>query len=275
MTRVIPIPTEPIGSIPRPPELIEAVAERATDDPSLDPLYEEAIRDTVERFEATGSPVITDGEQRKYHNFWTYSVRRAAEHRTRRLQDPVRGRPYPPHAAAHRAARFATSATRTASLDVAQRYRDVPVKQAVISPSALSLMYPAERDPRLPARAVHRRPAARARDRDPALSARGRAQGADRLHRGPPLDEDRPVRASAQQLHRPEQPRAVAVLGRGAPAHRRAHLPGRRPRLDAQRGRRLRGAAAQPVRAEGGELLRRARGREGPRARAARSSGST
>ena len=25
-------------------------------------------------FEATGSPVITDGEQRKYHNFWTYCV---------------------------------------------------------------------------------------------------------------------------------------------------------------------------------------------------------
>ena len=40
----------------------------------MEPLYDEAIRDTIERFEATGSPVITDGEQRKYHNFWTYSV---------------------------------------------------------------------------------------------------------------------------------------------------------------------------------------------------------
>jgi 5-methyltetrahydropteroyltriglutamate--homocysteine methyltransferase len=40
----------------------------------LAPLYEAAIRDTIERFEATGSPVVTDGEQRKYHNFWTYSV---------------------------------------------------------------------------------------------------------------------------------------------------------------------------------------------------------
>ena len=29
-------------------------------------MYEEAIRDTIENFEATGSPVITDGEQRKY-----------------------------------------------------------------------------------------------------------------------------------------------------------------------------------------------------------------
>jgi 5-methyltetrahydropteroyltriglutamate--homocysteine methyltransferase len=43
-------------------------------DPGLDPLYEEATRDTIEQFEATGSPVITDGAQRKYQNFWTYSV---------------------------------------------------------------------------------------------------------------------------------------------------------------------------------------------------------
>ena len=69
------IPTEPIGSIPRPLPLIEAVAASGDGaDPTLDPLYEEAIRDTIERFEATGSPVITDGEQRKYHNFWTYCV---------------------------------------------------------------------------------------------------------------------------------------------------------------------------------------------------------
>jgi 5-methyltetrahydropteroyltriglutamate--homocysteine methyltransferase len=68
------IPTEPIGSIPRPARLIEAFARVACDDPSLEPLYEEAIRDTIENFEATGSPVITDGEQRKYHNFGTYCV---------------------------------------------------------------------------------------------------------------------------------------------------------------------------------------------------------
>src|SRR4051794_32786324 len=70
------IPTEPIGSIPRPRKLIDAIADGGGDGaaPRLDPLYEEAIRDTIERFEATGSPVITDGEQRKYHNFWTYCV---------------------------------------------------------------------------------------------------------------------------------------------------------------------------------------------------------
>src|ERR1700689_5496790 len=68
------IPTEPIGSIPRTPALIEALRTKDSDDPTLDPLYDEAIRDTIARFEATGSPVITDGEQRKYHNFGTYCV---------------------------------------------------------------------------------------------------------------------------------------------------------------------------------------------------------
>ena len=137
------IPTEPIGSIPRPLRLIEAVAQGDSDDPSLDPLYEDAIRDTVERFEATGSPVITDGEQRKYHNFWTYCVHGlantapdgfkipfAAGH-TRRMPRLTSG-PF-------RYRRYADS-----YMDVAMRYANVPVKQAVISPSALSLMYPAD-----------------------------------------------------------------------------------------------------------------------------------
>ena len=137
------IPTEPIGSIPRPQELIEAVAKKGIDDPRLEPLYEEATRDTIERFHATGSPVITDGEQRKYHNFWTYSVDGlantapdgfkipfAAGH-TRRMPRLTSG-PF-------RYKRYADS-----YMDIAMRYAHVPVKQAVISPSALSLMYPAD-----------------------------------------------------------------------------------------------------------------------------------
>ena len=66
------IPTEPIGSIPRPSADRGGAARGGG--PTLDPLYDEAIRDTIAQFEATGSPVITDGEQRKYHNFWTYCV---------------------------------------------------------------------------------------------------------------------------------------------------------------------------------------------------------
>src|ERR1700732_3479313 len=63
------IPTEPIGSIPRPVDLIERVARGDSEDPAFAPLYEDAIRDTIELFEATGSPVVTDGEQRKHQNF--------------------------------------------------------------------------------------------------------------------------------------------------------------------------------------------------------------
>lgn len=140
------IPTEPIGSIPRPPELIEALADRDHMDPKLDPLYDIAIRDTIERFEATGSPVITDGEQRKYHNFWTYPVDGhpdttpdgfiipfQAGHSRRMPQlksGPFRYRLY--------ADRYLTTA---------MRHTRVPVKQAVISASALSLMYPATEIP--------------------------------------------------------------------------------------------------------------------------------
>jgi 5-methyltetrahydropteroyltriglutamate--homocysteine methyltransferase len=56
------IPTEPIGSIPRPAELIARVTESGDNaDPTLEPLYDDAIRDTIERFEATGSPVASVG----------------------------------------------------------------------------------------------------------------------------------------------------------------------------------------------------------------------
>ena len=137
------IPTEPIGSIPRPLELLAAIAARGATDPSLDPLYDDAIRDTIERFEASGSPVITDGEQRKYHNFWTYSVHGMANTAPDGFKFPF--------AAGHvrrmprlTAGPFRYQRCADSYLDVALRYARVPVKQAVISPSALSLMYPAD-----------------------------------------------------------------------------------------------------------------------------------
>ena len=93
--------------------------------------------------------MITDGEQRKYHNFWTYCVQGlpntapdgfkipfSAGH-TRRMPRLTAG-PF-------RYTRHADS-----YLDVALRYAHVPVKQAVISPSALSLMYPADEIPGYP-----------------------------------------------------------------------------------------------------------------------------
>ncbi len=137
------IPTEPIGSIPRPPELIAALAERGSEDPAIESAFEAAVRNTIERFEATGSPIITDGEQRKFQNFWTYSVHAlpnttpegflipfAAGH-SRRMLRLVSG-PF-------RYRRYADS-----YLARARKYAHVPLKQAVISASALSLMYPTE-----------------------------------------------------------------------------------------------------------------------------------
>lgn len=55
--------------------------------PDLDVLYDAAIRDTIAQFESTVSPVITDGEQRKYHNFWTYGFHSpAAQNEIRRRE---------------------------------------------------------------------------------------------------------------------------------------------------------------------------------------------
>jgi 5-methyltetrahydropteroyltriglutamate--homocysteine methyltransferase len=138
------VPTEPIGSIPRPARLIEAVAASADHtDPKLSGLYEEAVRDTIERFEATGSPVITDGEQRKYHNFWTYCVHGLANTAPDGFKIPfIAG--HVRHMPRLTAGPFRYKVYADSYLDVAKRYAHVPVKQPVISPSALSLMYPAE-----------------------------------------------------------------------------------------------------------------------------------
>jgi 5-methyltetrahydropteroyltriglutamate--homocysteine methyltransferase len=143
------IPSEPIGSIPRPAALIAAVEDGSLAGSELDALYDEAVRDTVACLEATGSTVISDGEQRKYHNFWTYCVHGspntapdgfqipfAAGH-TRRMPRLTR--------APFRYERYADS-----YLTLAQRYATVALKQAVISPSALSLMYPSEGLPGYP-----------------------------------------------------------------------------------------------------------------------------
>jgi 5-methyltetrahydropteroyltriglutamate--homocysteine methyltransferase len=142
------IPTEPIGSIPRPMQLIEAVAKANSSskdeaDPKLDGLYEEAIRDTIAQFEATGSPLITDGEQRKYHNFLTYPIHG--------LDNTAPDGFKIPFSAGHvrriprlTAGPFRYKVYADSYLDVARRYAHAPLKQAVISPSALSLIYPAD-----------------------------------------------------------------------------------------------------------------------------------
>src|SRR5881296_2360949 len=139
----MPIPTEPIGSIPRPPELVAGMREFAAGRISLEKLrslQDRAIRDTVQRFEATGSPIVTDGEQTK-PSFATYPIEGLetlapdgvtipfADGHTRRLPRLTAG-PF----------RYRTYAA--SYLQEARRHTRVPVKQAVISASALSLLYP-------------------------------------------------------------------------------------------------------------------------------------
>ncbi|MEU7570975.1 cobalamin-independent methionine synthase II family protein [Micromonospora sp. NPDC049240] len=138
------IPTEPIGSIPRSPELLAAVADHAAGRIGADELgtrYDEAVRDTITRLVALGSPVVTDGEQRK-PSFATYPLAGLtnmapdgvvipfADGHTRQLPRLTEG----PFRYAVRSVEY---------LRGAQRYATVPVKQAVIAPSALSLLYPA------------------------------------------------------------------------------------------------------------------------------------
>lgn len=139
------IPTEPIGSIPRSLELQAGMAAAADGDLStdvLEGLYDEAVRDTLARFEATGSPVVTDGEQRK-PSFATYPIAGlptlAPEGVTIPFEDGhirqlpvITAGPF----------RYATKAY--TYLDAAQGLTSARLKQAVISASALSLLYPGD-----------------------------------------------------------------------------------------------------------------------------------
>jgi 5-methyltetrahydropteroyltriglutamate--homocysteine methyltransferase len=139
----MPIPTEPIGSVPRAPEWLMAMrahAARQISDDQFLAAEEAAIRDTISRFEATGSPVITDGEQSK-PSFATYPLSGLenlaadgvtipfADGHIRQLPRLTKGPfRYGVHAVTY--------------LKAARRHAHRPLKQAVISASALSMLYP-------------------------------------------------------------------------------------------------------------------------------------
>lgn len=137
------IPTEPIGSIPRPPELLDMLKRYRNGGASSEQLsgaYDQALKDTIRRFEATGSPVITDGEQRK-SSFMTYPL----EGMTNLARDGL----LIPFEDGHsrQLPRLAVGPFRYQKhavdyLKAALPHAHVPLKQAVISASALSLIYP-------------------------------------------------------------------------------------------------------------------------------------
>jgi 5-methyltetrahydropteroyltriglutamate--homocysteine methyltransferase len=119
---------------------MRAHATRQMSDEDFRAAEEAALRDTISHLETTGSPVITDGEQTK-PSFATYPLSGLenlaadgvtipfADGHTRQLPRLTRGPfRYGVHAVTY--------------LKTAQRYAHRPVKQAVISASALSLLYP-------------------------------------------------------------------------------------------------------------------------------------
>ncbi|MEM7024024.1 MAG: hypothetical protein AAF637_15750 [Pseudomonadota bacterium] len=147
--------TEPVGSLPRPMKLQEALA--AYDAGSIG--YEELVReqdaaclDSIKRMEATGSPIVSDGEQRA-SSFATYPLTDTlggtglAEHLAgdgqyfaiftdghhRQLPRLTGG----PFRYKHFAAEYVEKA-----MDMATK----PLKQAVIAPSMLALLYPLDGD---------------------------------------------------------------------------------------------------------------------------------
>ena len=139
------LPTEPVGSVPRPPSLMRATAEYKAgrmSEPDYRRICDEALKLTIAEFEATGSPIITDGEITK-PSFVSYpldglsnlapdgvAIPFADGHHRQlpRLTDgPFR---YARHCGAY--------------VEAAKRFTTRPLKQAVIAPSALSLIYPQE-----------------------------------------------------------------------------------------------------------------------------------
>jgi len=137
--------TYPVGSVPRPKYLVDALgafAQQQISKSELQQLFDKALKETIERLEETGSPVITDGEQTK-PSFATYPISGIknlspdgvvipfADGHTRQLPKITAG---PFH--------YTTYAD--SYLMKAKQLTSLPVKQAVISVSAISLLYPPE-----------------------------------------------------------------------------------------------------------------------------------
>jgi methionine synthase II (cobalamin-independent) len=145
------IPTEPVGSLPRPAKLQAAIAAYDAGKITKDQLTQEqdaACLDSIKRMEATGSPIVSDGEQR-VSSFATYPLADTlagtglAENLAgdgqyfaiftdghHRQLPRLTGGPF----------RYKTYAAEY--VEKAKRMATKPIKQAVIAPSMLALLYP-------------------------------------------------------------------------------------------------------------------------------------
>ncbi|MDP9382093.1 MAG: hypothetical protein M3Q29_18505 [Chloroflexota bacterium] len=145
------IPTEPVGSLPRPTKLQAAFADydagKITKE-QLEAEQEEAVRDSISRMEAAGAPIVSDGEQ-WWSSFATYPFTDTlagtglapnlapggqyfaifADGHFRQLPR-LTGGPF----------RYKTYAADTLARSI--QFATKPMKQAVIAPSMLALLYP-------------------------------------------------------------------------------------------------------------------------------------
>ncbi len=149
------IPTEQVGSLPRPQKLQEAIAAYDAGDIRQDQLKTEqdaACKDSIQRMEATGSPVITDGEQRA-SSFATYPLadtlagtgladNLAPDGQFFAIFDDGHDRQLPRLTGGP----FKYKTFASDYLEQSMPMASTPMKQAVIAPSMLSLLYPLDEE---------------------------------------------------------------------------------------------------------------------------------
>ncbi len=145
------IPTEPVGSLPRPGSLQKAYGEYDAGNISKEELEAEqdaACKDSIERGEATGAPIISDGEQR-WSSFATYPIADTLAGtglapglgpggQFFAIFADGHGRQLPKLESGPLKYNFYAADTLAKSLPYATK----PMKQAVIAPSMLALLYP-------------------------------------------------------------------------------------------------------------------------------------
>ncbi|MDQ3194813.1 MAG: hypothetical protein M3Q32_00170 [Pseudomonadota bacterium] len=149
------IPTEPVGSLPRPMKLQEAYADYDAGKIKLEQLQElqeEAAKDSIERMEATGAPIVSDGEQR-WSSFATYPLTDTLAGTG--LADKLAGggQYFAIFADGHKrqlpaltGGPFKYKAYAADSLKKSIKLATRPMKQAVIAPSMIVLLYPLDKE---------------------------------------------------------------------------------------------------------------------------------
>jgi len=139
------LPTEPIGSVPRPAYLLEAMSafqNQQISQSEFDSVVDRALKETIIAFEKSGSQIITDGEQSK-PSFATYPLAGVSGLKPNGVVIPFKdGHTRQLPVISEKPFRYGTFAS--SFLKHAQGFTKCSIKQAIISPSALSLLYPAD-----------------------------------------------------------------------------------------------------------------------------------